>query len=86
MGSYTPLCARCKEPLEVVADSDPEAVACPTCGEGDTVENVTREVGEYITEKMFSDMLRDAAEKSSALTFTEGPKRAYRFITKDESQ
>jgi hypothetical protein len=85
MGSYIPLCARCKEPLEIVADSEPEALVCPTCGEVDTVENVTREVGEYITEKMFSDMLRNAAQGSSALTFTEGPKRAYRFIAKDES-
>jgi hypothetical protein len=74
------------KPLEVVADSEPEAVACPICGEGDTVENVTREVGEYIAEKAFSEMLREAAEKSSGLTFTEGPKRAYRFIAKNQSQ
>jgi hypothetical protein len=86
MSSYTPLCARCQEPLEVVVDSEPEAVACPTCGEGDTVENVTREVGEYIAEKMFSDMLRKTAQESSALTFTESPKRSYRFIAKHESQ
>jgi hypothetical protein len=84
--SNTALCARCKIPLEVVADAEHEAVACPICREGDTVENVTREVGEYLAEKAFSDMLREAAEKSSALTFTEGPKRTYRFITGDESQ
>ena len=87
MKNYTALCARCKVPLGVTDSKTEVFLACPICREGDTVDNVTREVGEYIAEKMTADMFKKAAaEQSIALTFTEGPKRIYRFINDDKSQ
>jgi hypothetical protein len=81
----TAVCARCKIPLEITTNLEVDNfLACPVCGEGDTVENVAREVGEYVVEKRFSNMLRGAAENSTALTFTEGPKRVYRFVADDK--
>lgn len=45
-------CARCKCGLEGPLDPQPhDRIACPRCGEGDTVERVMAEVGEYMQEQ-----------------------------------
>ena len=80
-------CARCNVPLEgSVADPQPhDYVSCPTCGEGDTLENVTREIGEYVASKMgdkIGSMLEDAFHGSKVFTVEKesGPQKRYRFI------
>jgi hypothetical protein len=87
MSTRPVLCARCNVRVELPADPNPETiVACPVCGESDTLENVLRESGQYLAHKLFSDTLRGAISQSSALTIKEGPKINFRFNTGDESQ
>lgn len=46
--SYVVKCAACKVPLEGPDDSRPDSfIACPSCGTGDTRENIEREVADY---------------------------------------
>lgn len=91
--TYQPKCARCNVTLESsVPDPEPkDHVACPTCGEGDTLENVTREIGEYITEKMtesLGDTFRNLERNSGGMikvTTSHSPHRIYRFIVDYEA-
>jgi hypothetical protein len=80
-------CARCNVPLEgSIPDLQPnDRVACPTCGEGDTLENVTREIGEYVASKMsdkIGSMFEDAFRGSQVFTVEKklGPQKRYRFV------
>jgi len=79
-------CARCKCVLETLPDAKPEPrAACPQCGEGDTLENVRREVGEYIQEhisKTIHGALVDGVRGSKNLKVTSDfhPKGGHRFI------
>ena len=53
MTTHAAKCAACKCDLELFPDAKPEPRAvCPQCGNGDTLDNVTREVGEYVKEQM----------------------------------
>ena len=63
--THTVLCARCNVPLEGGADANgSDILSCPACGQHDTVDNVTSEVGKYLAEKMFADMLRSVTHES----------------------
>lgn len=80
------LCGRCKVPLKGPGDSDPQGrFSCPKCGNGDTRENVLREVGEHVKEQAarhLQEEMRSTARSSKFIKF-EGkpiPKRSYRFI------
>lgn len=80
-------CARCNVPLESsVPDPQPDDhVACPICGEGDTLENVGREISEYLASKASDEigsMLENAFRGSEAFTVEKkpGPQKRYRFI------
>ncbi len=51
-------CAKCDVPLQGAA-TDPQPtdmVSCPKCGVSDSLENVSREVGEYVEEKTAESM------------------------------
>jgi len=53
MTTHTIKCAKCNLALQGPADPEPDdALICPGCGMSDTLENVTREIGEYVTECM----------------------------------
>jgi len=80
-------CAKCDVPLQGAA-TDPQPtdmVSCPKCGVSDSLENVIREVGEYVEEKTaeyLAGEMRDATRGSKTMTFKEKPrpKKTYRFI------
>jgi hypothetical protein len=80
------MCARCKCALELIPDAQPEPrAACPQCGEGDTVENIQREVGEYVKEQTAQAMIKDIANGvrgSKYLKFTSNfhPNGRHRFV------
>ncbi len=73
-------------PLEGPADAEPQSVfACPTCGASDRLENIEREIAEYIAEKTGNEidsMFADLARSSKSMTFEKSarPKKVYRFI------
>jgi len=89
--SHVVKCARCKVPLEGPKDSRPDSlVACPSCGAGDTRENVEREVAEFAASRVSQAL--DAMVEGFALglgksSTLEGPRpqRTYRFIIDEES-
>lgn len=80
------LCGTCKVSLVSVADHDQEDwFSCPSCGAGDTRENVLREVGEHTKEvaaRHLQEKMRDAARQSRFMKFSGKPvpKGDYRFI------
>ncbi|SEE09351.1 hypothetical protein SAMN05519104_5187 [Rhizobiales bacterium GAS188] len=79
-------CARCQTPLKGPSDPKPnDTFACPSCGESDSLDNVKREVGEFVQEQAqqaFDDILRNTFKGSETITITEtlGPERTYRFV------
>ena len=79
-------CAKCNVALQGPADPQPQDVlSCPRCGESDNLENILREVGDYISEKVgdsFGDMLDRAVKGSEFIKVTHNrpAKRIYRFI------
>lgn len=80
-------CALCNVELEGPSpDTDPQGMySCPLCGNGDTMENVVREIGEYTASKM-ADRLAVGFEqavhgsKSVAFRKENRPQKIYRFI------
>jgi hypothetical protein len=84
---YEIKCAKCHIPIE---GSEPEPqphdiLTCPSCGESDTLENVQREVGEYVASKAsdaLGDFLASAVRGNKYMTYEKGPRehRSYRFI------
>jgi hypothetical protein len=88
--SHVVKCALCKVPLEGPDDARPDSlIACPSCGAGDTRENVEREVDEYAASRVSQAL--DAMVEGFALGLgqssnLEGPRvqRTYRFIIEDE--
>lgn len=89
--SHVVKCAKCKVPLEGPEDSRPDSfIACPSCGTGDTRENVEREVAEYAASGVSQAL--DAMVEGFALglgqsSTLEGPRaeRVFRFIIDEES-
>jgi predicted RNA-binding Zn-ribbon protein involved in translation (DUF1610 family) len=83
----TVLCAECKIALQPVTQQQTEDwFACPTCGTGDTRENVLLEAKDHATELVahaLQDAARNAAKRNKFITFRGQsiPKRSYRFIT-----
>jgi hypothetical protein len=79
-------CGCCKTPVRAMADPKLEIIlACPTCGLADSLDNIEREVAEFLQEdlaKAFDDMRRGVAGGGCAFTFDETPhtSRVHRFI------
>jgi hypothetical protein len=80
-------CAKCRVALKGrIVDSKPQGkFICPICGEGDTHENVMREVGDYMQDKAAERMaaaFKKAVRGSKSMTFRENrrPKKRYRFF------
>jgi len=86
MTTHSVKCAECNLALEGPVDPQPhDIVACPGCGVSDTLENVTREVGEYVAEKMAESLsvdMRDAFRGSDLIKVTSDyrPQGSHRFI------
>lgn len=79
-------CAKCNVALQSPTDPKPDSrIACPTCGEGDTYDQVMREVSEHVTEqagdfltgKISADLRRN---KNIKITKHAVPKKPHRFI------
>jgi predicted RNA-binding Zn-ribbon protein involved in translation (DUF1610 family) len=81
------LCAKCQVPPEPVTDDNgEERFACPVCGEGDTRDNILREVGEHVKEvaaRHLQEAARDVSRRSKFITFSGDPipKGSYRFVS-----
>jgi hypothetical protein len=79
-------CARCDCALEGPPNPQPhDRVACPTCGEGDTFENVMREAQVSMQEQLaqhFGKALIDGARGSKhvKVTYDFKPKGGHRFV------
>jgi len=62
-------CAACKLPLESGAEANGEVVySCPSCGNGDTLENVQAEAAEYVRDfevNKLNEQLEGLARSSS---------------------
>ncbi len=89
--SHVVKCAKCKVPLEGPDDARADSlIACPSCGMGDTRENVEREVAEYMASGVSQAL--DAMVEGFALGLgqssnLEGPRaeRVFRFIIDEEA-
>lgn len=84
--SHEVLCGRCKVPVEVLTDTDPQMVRCPDCGVTDTVDNALREAGEHATKVMergLGKAFANAARGSKFVKLTSKPipHRSYKFVT-----
>jgi DNA-binding IscR family transcriptional regulator len=83
-------CAKCDVPLEGPANPDSQdRLACPNCGIGDTFENVSAEINEYIGEQLVAALARQteaafSKSKNMKLTQTPSPQKSYRFIVNFE--
>ena len=80
-------CAKCKVPLQGPADAQPQdRFACPSCGEGDSLDNILREVGEVAGDQaadfLERGMRRAARQSGGFIKIKEQPrgKRSHRFI------
>ena len=79
-------CARCNCALQGPADPQPhDRLACPVCGEGDTVERVMAEVAEHLKEQMaqsFHNAIMGGARGSKYVKVTSDfvPKGGHRFV------
>ena len=86
MDTYEVKCAKCHVPVEGPTDPQPQdRMTCPNCGESDTVENINREVQEYITEQVALSLeatMREVARTSEVLKVTSHyiPKGNHRFV------
>ncbi|MFO1160568.1 MAG: hypothetical protein U1E60_17145 [Reyranellaceae bacterium] len=89
--SHVVKCARCNVPLEGPDEAHPDSfISCPSCGAGDTRENVEREVTDYATRRVslaLDEMVEGFAVGRGHATNLEGPRehRTYRFILDDEA-
>lgn len=79
-------CGKCEVALETFTNDDGEKRGrCPKCGNSDTVDNIHREVREFVQEhaaRALHESLRGATRgnKSFKLTSNAPPKRRHRFI------
>jgi hypothetical protein len=79
-------CAKCNIPLKGPADPQPQdRIACPRCGVGDTFENISAEITEYIGEQLVKALARQteaafSKSKNMKLAQTPRPQKSYRFI------
>lgn len=79
-------CSKCNVALQRVADPNPEnRHACPSCGQGDRLDQIMIEVREYVAEKArdgLSASLQRATSRSKHLKHTPAPRRhkEHRFI------
>jgi uncharacterized Zn finger protein (UPF0148 family) len=80
------LCGQCSVKLKLFSNHEGQMIgSCPVCGQEDNVENIQREIAEYVrylTQKKVHDMLADAVRDSQRLTLQGNlPKeREFRFI------
>ncbi|MEQ9388302.1 hypothetical protein [Marinovum algicola] len=81
------LCGSCRVPIEGPADGKGDNVfSCPICGQGDTRENVLKEVKAFLAElaqRSLQESMREAARGSKFMQFKGQPipKKSYRFVT-----
>jgi hypothetical protein len=86
MTTHTVKCAKCDLALQGPADPQShDVLSCPRSGEGDTLENVTREVGEYIAEKAAAALdatMTQATRGSDFIKITSRyrPPKSHRFV------
>ena len=85
------ICGKDEVPLEPIADSQPESWRCPVCGDGDTRENVMREVKEHMKEVVargFQNAIRKGIAGNPNIKAVGDliPKRSYRFISDLETR
>jgi hypothetical protein len=79
-------CGDCEMPLDGPADPSSDSMfKCPSCGQGETFDNVRRIVGEFLKESAhdkLEEMLRVAASHGVSLTHGDAPRSIgiYRFI------
>jgi hypothetical protein len=79
-------CGTCKVPLKGPVDAKADdRFTCPEGGNGDTYENVLREVGEYVKEQTAQHLERQMADiarwnKMFQFTPASRPQQSYRFI------
>jgi phage FluMu protein Com len=79
-------CARCDCALQGPANAQAhDRVVCPECGEGDTLDRVLAEVGEYVKEQAaasLSQSISKGAKGSKFLKVTSNfkPKGGHRFV------
>lgn len=82
----TALCGKCRVPLTGPEDAkDDDVFSCPDCGNGDTLANVTKIIGEYAEDHIgreMDKMLKKAARGNSMLSYKSKPKphKSYRFV------
>lgn len=71
-------CAKCDAPLQATTELEPDTMmSCPVCGQGDTVENVRREIRDYVgqeTARHLNRPLREFAARNKNFKFTEHPR------------
>jgi hypothetical protein len=85
------LCGSCKVVMQERTEPNGQVMGvCPSCGETDTLENIMREVSDYMVSKVADDLLdpftRNTQDHSFIkITVTKPEKRSYRFIASDEA-
>ncbi|MFI5020612.1 MAG: hypothetical protein ACHQRJ_03020 [Alphaproteobacteria bacterium] len=86
MTTYPAKCAKCNLPLQGPANPKPEDVfSWPGCGESDSLENVEKELAEYVAEKAadsLSAALKGAIGSSKHIKVTERHRsyKTHRFV------
>ena len=79
-------CAKCNVALQGPTDPEPDSrIACPSCREGDTFEQVMREIHEHATEQVGDSLGRSfektfSGNKNITVTKHAVPKKLHRFI------
>lgn len=78
-------CSGCKTPLSLNDPKSEVMLVCPICGLADSLDNVEREVAEFLQEELanaFDDMRRNVTSGGHAFAFDETPRTrlAFRFI------
>lgn len=79
-------CARCKVTLKGPADAQGQDVfACPICGNADKLENIHRELANYLQEHAATKLqqsMRKTFANNKSFKYTPGviQKRSYRFM------
>lgn len=79
-------CATCNVALQGPVESKPDdMVTCPACGQGDTFDNVMREVRDHIKEQMAdyaSRVVMEPFRRSKLFKVSQTPrvKKRHRFV------
>jgi len=67
------MCGHCDTGLKTIAEPKPDSrVECPICGNGDTLENVIKIIGEGVTEQTaiaFNKSLKKSFASSNGVKF-----------------